>query len=155
MALVLAKLLIKKGADLHARNHLELGHLHLAVQTNNVSALQFAVAHNKMVRQKRLKSRRTLSLVNDEPDSELFDFDVRGGKHEWTVLHMAIYHTNLAIITLLMQCGEFIDLMALDSVGRRAIDLCPYSSPVFKSIRDLIKRKTKQQVVELSLDKSF
>ena len=39
------------------------------------------------------------------------------------------------MITLLLKCGEKIDLQALDLSGRRAIDLCPYSSPIFKSIR--------------------
>lgn len=54
-------------------------------------------------------------------------------------MHHAIYHTNLPIITQLLYCGEDIDLHALDVSGRRAIDLCPYSSPIFKSIRNKTK----------------
>ena len=41
---------------------------------------------------------------------------------------------------MLLSCGENIDLEALDSQGRRAIDLCPYSSPIFKTIRDQLRR---------------
>ena len=46
------------------------------------------------------------------------------------------------MITFLIQSGEYMDLTALDSQGKRAIDLCPYSSPIFKTIRNL----TKQQI---------
>jgi hypothetical protein len=45
---------------------------------------------------------------------EIFDFNGKGGKFEWTVLHHAIYHTNLAMITYLLKCGEEIDLTAID-----------------------------------------
>ena len=34
------------------------------------------------------------------------------------------------------------DLDAVDIRGKRAIDLCPYSSPIFKTIRDCLKRRT-------------
>ena len=50
--------------------------------------------------------------------------------------------------TFLLQCGEFIDLSALDDHGRRAIDLCPYSSPIFKSIRDMYRRMVRAQAKE-------
>ena len=34
------------------------------------------------------------------------------------------------------------DLEAVDIRGKRAIDLCPYSSPIFKTIRDCLRRRT-------------
>ena len=74
-----------------------------------------------------------------QTEYELFNFSMRGGKQQWSVMHHAIYHTNLPIITQLLHCGEEIDLHALDVSGRRAIDLCPYSSPIFKSIRHKTK----------------
>ena len=52
------------------------------------------------------------------------------------------------MITFLLQCGEYIDLTALDETGKRAIDLCPYSSPIFKSIRDMFKRIIRVQANE-------
>ena len=52
----LAKLLIKFGADLHCRNQHGLGLLHLAVQSNNMLAVKFAVKHNKKVRAKKSKA---------------------------------------------------------------------------------------------------
>ena len=78
-------------------------------------------------------------------DTDLFDFNGKGGKNQGTILHSAIFHTNLVIITFILQCGEFCDLTALDSNGKRAIDLCPYSSPIFKSIRNKIKQKIRDQ----------
>ena len=78
----------------------------------------------------------------------MFDFNGLGGKNNGTILHHAIFQTNLAMITFLLQCGEYIDLSALDETGKRAIDLCPYSSPIFKSIRDMYKRMVKAQAQE-------
>lgn len=52
------------------------------------------------------------------------------------------------MITFLLQCGEYIDITALDNSGKRAIDLCPYSSPIFKSIRDMHRRMVKAQAQE-------
>lgn len=77
MATVLAKLLIKRGADLHCRNQHELGLLHLVVQTNNMLALKFALTHNRTVRLKMA------SRVNkkDKDVAKLFDFNGSGGKN--------------------------------------------------------------------------
>ena len=69
-----------------------------------------------------------------------FDFNGRGGQSDWSLLHFAIFHAHLPIIALLLSCGENVDLEALDSQGRRAIDLCPYSSPIYKTIRDQLRR---------------
>ena len=147
MATLLAKLMIKKGADLHCRNQHDVGLLHLAVQTNNMLAFKFALAHNKQVRAKRKSKPMQRGLMRDGPDPALFDFNGRGGKHQGTVLHHAIFHTNLAMITFILQSGEYVDLTALDANGKRAIDLCPYSSPIFKSIRDKTKRKVRDQAL--------
>lgn len=98
-------------------------------------ALKFALTHNQ-----QLKAKKKMAVIDDQ----LFDFNDKSRKLEWTVLHYAIYHTNLAMITFLLSCGEKIDLTAIDTQGKRAIDLCPYSSPIFKSIRDQIRRITKK-----------
>ncbi len=67
---------------------------------------------------------------------------MKAGPNKWTLLHYAIHATNLQLITFLLDCKENIDLNARDSQGRRAIDLCPFSSPIFKSIRAQIHRRT-------------
>jgi len=63
---------------------------------------------------------------------------MKGGSYEWTLLHYAIHATNLPVITFLLDCDEFTDLTERDTNGRRAIDLCPFSSPIFKSIRSQV-----------------
>jgi len=70
-------------------------------------AVKFAVAHNQHVRAKKTKTGAVEM-------SEIFDFNGKGGKLEWTVLHHAIYHTNLAMITYLLRCNEKLNLAALD-----------------------------------------
>ena len=50
------------------------------------------------------------------------------------------------MIKLLLNCEENVVLHALDSRGKRAIDLCPYSSPIFKVIRNQLQRRTKVKV---------
>ena len=61
----------------------------------------------------------------------------------WSLLHFAIFHAHLPIINLLLTCGEYIDLEALDDHGKRAIDLCPFSSPIFKKIRDKLRKQAR------------
>ena len=46
------------------------------------------------------------------------------------------------MIKILLSSGEKMDLDAIDIRGKRAIDLCPYSSPIFKTIRDCLRRRT-------------
>ena len=72
-----------------------------------MAAMEFSLSHNKKVRARRLYR---IKEAKEFQDYELFDFDMRGGKQQWSVLHHAIYHTNLPMITLLLQCGESIDL---------------------------------------------
>ena len=136
-----AKLLIKKGANLNARNKADLGLLHQAVQQGNIQAVKFAIDHNRAVIRGSHKTR-------SKHEQQLFDFSAKGGLNEWSVLHFAIYHTNLQMIKLLLDCEENVDLLALDNRGKRAIDLCPYSSPIFKTIRDQLKRRTKNMVLQ-------
>ena len=50
------------------------------------------------------------------------------------------------MIKLLLDSEENVDLLAFDCKGKRAIDLCPYSSPIFKTIRDCLRRRTKIKV---------
>ena len=99
----------------------------------NVQALKFAAAHNKALEVRKGKRGKV------RPEDR-FDFNGVGGQHDWSLLHFAVFHTNLPIIALLLGCGENVDLEALDSQGRRAIDLCPYSSPIFKTIRGQLRR---------------
>ena len=47
LAAVVGKLLIRNGANLNAKNKADLGLLHQAVQHGNVSAIKFAIDHNK------------------------------------------------------------------------------------------------------------
>ena len=49
MATIVAKLLIKKGANLNARNKADLGLLHQAVQQGNLPAVKFAIEHNRSI----------------------------------------------------------------------------------------------------------
>ena len=72
LATVVAKLLIRKGANLHAKNKAELGLLHCAVQMGNVQALKFAITHNKNL----AKSKGRRGMVRDE---DKFDFNSKGG----------------------------------------------------------------------------
>lgn len=71
---------------------------------------------------------------------------MKAGSSEWTLLHYAIHATNLQMITFLLECKEDIDLCAQDTMGRRAIDLCPFSSPIFKTIRDQIHRQISNKI---------
>ena len=47
LATTVAKQLIKKGANLNAKNKADLGLLHQAVQQGNLSAVKFAIEHNR------------------------------------------------------------------------------------------------------------
>jgi hypothetical protein len=71
-------------------------------------AVKFAVAHNQHVRAKKTRKGAAVEM------GETFDFNGKGGKLEWTVLHHAIYHTNLAMITYLLSCNEKLNLASLD-----------------------------------------
>ena len=73
MATLLARVLIRAGADLHAKNLVELGVLHLAVQSNNMLALKFAVTHNQQIRAKRKARNPTKGLSVEKTD--LFDLN--------------------------------------------------------------------------------
>ena len=136
LASVVGKLLIRNGANLNAKNKSDLGLLHQAVQHGNVTAVKFAIEHNRW-----LKYSGTTRTKNKH-ETQKFDFCAKGGQNEWSLLHFAIYHTNLQMIKLLLSSGEEMDLDAVDIRGKRAIDLCPYSSPIFKTIRDCLKRRT-------------
>jgi ankyrin repeat protein len=56
LAAQVAKILIKKGANLRAKNKNELGLLHAAVNNGTIKALEFARDHNRMLRAKRNKT---------------------------------------------------------------------------------------------------
>lgn len=47
LAAQVARILIKKGANLRCRNKNELGLLHVAAQSNSIKALEFAQDHNR------------------------------------------------------------------------------------------------------------
>jgi ankyrin repeat protein len=109
MAVLVAKILIKKGANLRAKNKNELGLLHVAVQAGTLKALKFAVDHNE---HSRRRHRRPGLQPSDE---SLFHFNMQAGNNNWTLLHYAIQATNLSTITFLLDCNEKIDLTARDS----------------------------------------
>jgi hypothetical protein len=79
---------------------------------------------------------------------------MKAGSNRWTLLHYAISATNLQLITFLLDCKETINLNARDNQGRRAIDLCPFSSPIFKSIRAQIYRRTQAAINETKEDQA-
>lgn len=83
MATLVAKILIKKGANLAALNKNELGLLHVAIQAGTTKALKFALEHNQQYRRKHKKRLSVLQQSTDSEsnDSGLFQFNAKAGSN--------------------------------------------------------------------------
>lgn len=66
---------------------------------------------------------------------EKFDFNIKG-KNQWSLLHYAVFNNNLIAVEILLHASlnENIDVLARDSEGKLAQELCPYNSPIYKMI---------------------
>jgi len=124
----LASYLIRKGARLNAKNKDGYTPLHLGILCNQTKALEYALGFNGSC-EKRAKRFR-------------FDFDAKGGKHGFSILHSIVVQNNLYHMTILLNSKESIDLDAIDNEGRFARDLIPFNSPMFK----LLKKAAIQRV---------
>jgi ankyrin repeat protein len=94
---------------LNALNKQEQTPLFLAVAFGNLKAVKFAIK------------------------AKGFDFDTVSGEHRWTLLHQAMEFQNAPMVFALASVVTVFH--ALDSTGKKAQDMCPFSSPIYKIIR--------------------
>jgi ankyrin repeat protein len=87
--------------------------LHIAVAYGNIKAVNFAIKFNQQ--------------------QKAFNFDSVGGERQWTLLHYAIEFTNLQMVTALLNVTK--QFFTTDINGKTAMEMCPYSSPIYKLIR--------------------
>lgn len=62
----------------------------------------------------------------------MFDFNLPGGKLEASSLHLAVISNNIKVIEPILASSEELNPHAQDNEGRKAKDLCPYNSPIYK-----------------------
>ncbi len=108
------------------RNSADFTPLHLAINNNQIEALEFILESNAYHRRK-------------EKDSlSLFDFGLQGGRCGWNALHMAISNNNIRTIKILLESKEKLNFWDRDDEGRTPKDVSQFNSPIYKI---LVKRE--------------
>lgn len=64
---------------------------------------------------------------------------MQGGDFKWSLMHYAISKANIIVIQILLESGLVKNLNAIDKNGKKAIQFCPYSSPIYKIINKFTK----------------
>jgi hypothetical protein len=71
----------------------------------------------------------------------VFDFNENGGPHKFTPLHYAVVSNNFALISLLLESEEEIDMEIQDLEGRIPIDLCFTISAIYKTLKRALRKQ--------------
>ncbi|CDW80864.1 leucine rich repeat family protein [Stylonychia lemnae] len=129
-SILIAEELIKKGINPNALNKNDLSPLHLAILGSNYEAIEFALYMNKKQRNESFSNCR--GGTANKQQTQMFDFNLRGGKFNQNCLHLAVASSNIRTVMILLQSSEYLNFQATDDEGRLPKDICPYNSPYYK-----------------------
>lgn len=137
----MAKILIEFQANPQIKNKELWNCLHLAVKSDQIEAVKWAINYNK------------------REEKEIFDLNQSGGEINMTLLHLAGYQGNRKILGLLLESN--CDYLISDSLNRLPKNLCVNDQFLLKLIKskekydilkDIIKKKNSKKGNKLMIE---
>jgi len=109
-ALILSELLENHICNVNAKNNTNIAPLHCAAKKNQIEAIKYVIAYNS--------GSNGIKNLN----KNYFDFNTKGGKYEFTILHYVVIYMDIESSHFVLDNTDC-DVLAEDIYGRTPRDL--------------------------------